>query len=69
MRILIETLEDTIEGDADPCQDFDGRFLVISDGERYWINGWMVRISFPDFPGFTLDQVIAGLTVPACGVL
>lgn len=67
MRIIAETPYETIEGEADPCQDFDGRFVVIDDtGERLMVSGWLCDISFPDFPGFTVDQVIAGLTIPAC---
>lgn len=67
IRVIVETAESTLDGAADICQDFDGRFVVVDDnGESFYVNGWQCDLSFPEFAGFTIDQIIAGFTIPAC---
>lgn len=66
IRVLVETPESTLEGAADICQNLDGRFLMVDDtGESFYVNAWQCHVSFPEFDGFSLDQILAGLTIPA----
>jgi hypothetical protein len=67
IRVVVESPESTLEGTVDICQDLDGRFVVIDDdGESFYVNAWQCEISFPEFDGFTLAQVLSGLTTPVC---
>lgn len=41
VRVLVISPAGDLEGYADACQDFDGRFVLTTDeGDRFWVTGW-----------------------------